>query len=162
MNTDIIKEKGSIKFMQVVCFKLEEEEYAFDILHIKEVIHLNRITYIPQMPEFVIGVINIRGTIVPVLDLRKKFRLKHKDETPDARIIVTIVNIGMIGLIVDKVLENTLLTQDQIDPIPSVSMAIDKECIMGIGKIEGRMITILDIEKVHSTILNDIKNNSGI
>jgi purine-binding chemotaxis protein CheW len=158
-NTD---EEKVINDMQVVCFNLEEEEYAFDILNIKEVIHLNAITSIPQTPDFVLGVINIRGTIVPVFDLRKKFALREKDVTSDTRIIVTIMSSGMIGLIVDKVLENIILYKQQIDPVPSVKMKIDKDCIFGIGKLEGRMITILNIDRVHNTIIDDIKKHSGI
>lgn len=148
--------------MQVVCFNLEEEEYAFDILNIKEVIHVDTITTIPQVPSFVLGVINIRGTIVPVFDLRKKFSLREKELTSDTRIIVTLVRTGMIGLIVDKVLENIILYKQQIDPVPNVKMKIDKDCILGVGKLEGRMITILNISRVHETILDDIKTHTGI
>jgi purine-binding chemotaxis protein CheW len=150
--------KTAIEFKQVVCFELEEEEYAFDILNIKEVIHINNITPVPQMPEFVLGVINIRGTIIPVFDLKKKFKLQDKDFTSDTRIIVTIIKSGMIGLIVDKVLENILIHSDQIDPVPAVKMQIDKECVIGIGKLAERMITILDINKVHKEILDEIKS----
>ncbi len=149
-------------YIQVVCFNLEDEEYAFNILNIKEVIHLAAITHVPQMPEFVLGVINIRGTIVPVFDLRKKFDLPVRENTNDTRIIVTILMTGMVGLIVDKVLENILMKDEQIDPVPAVKMKIDKDCILGIGKLDNRMITILDIQRVHSAILDEIKTESGI
>jgi purine-binding chemotaxis protein CheW len=161
-NKGMPETKMDENFIQVVCFKLEDEEYAFDILNIKEVIHLNAITPVPQMPGFVLGVINIRGTIIPVFDLKKKFGLKDKKFTPDTRIIVTILNFNMIGLIVDKVMENTLIDKNQVDPVPSVKMEIDKECIMGIGKLSGRMITLLDIEEVHKAILKDIKSHTGL
>ena len=153
--------KTAASYIQVVCFKLEDEEYAFNILNIKEVIHISRITFVPQMPTFVLGVINIRGTIVPVFDLKKKFVLQDKEFTSDTRIVVTILNNGMVGLVVDKVLENLMIEKGSIDPVPTVKMQIDKECILGIGKLSGRMITILDIENVHRTVLNDIKANTG-
>lgn len=150
-------------YLQVVCFELAEEEYAFDILNIKEVIHLNAITNIPQMPDFVLGVINIRGTIIPVFDLKKKFSLPSKEFTEDTRIVVTILETGMVGFVVDKVLENIMLEKAVIDPVPAVKMPIDKECVLGIGKLSGRMLTILNIKNVHNTILKDIKNfNSGM
>jgi len=153
---------SSADLIQVVCFKLEDEEYAFDILNIKEVIHLNSITSVPQMPQFVLGVINIRGTIVPVFDLKRKFILHEKDFTADTRIIVAILNSGMAGLVVDEVLENLIINKRKMDPVPSVKMKIDKDCVIGIGKLDRRLITILDITKVHETILGEIKAYTGI
>ncbi len=142
---------------QFVCFKLVEEEYAIDITYVREVIRVTRITPIPQMPRFCLGVINIRGNVVPVFDLRIRFGLSEKPFNNLTKILVASVDQIMISVVVDEILENIKLEMSQIDPAPSVKMKVEKECVMGIGELEGRMITILDLAKTHEFIMKDIK-----
>jgi purine-binding chemotaxis protein CheW len=142
--------------IQIVCFKLGNEEYAINVLNIKEVINIPPITRISQMPDFVRGVINIRGNIIPVFDMRRKFRLKDNAFTNESRILIVMIGDDMIGLIVDKVLETLRLDDSMIDQVPPVKMAVDRECIIGIGKLTGRLIIVVDVERLHAFIVDDI------
>jgi len=143
--------------LQVVCFKLAEEEYAFDITQVQEFIRLQPITEVPQMPAFVLGVVNIRGSVVPVFDLRKKFRLPEK--TPDdlTKILVVTVDGELISFIVDEILDNIKISTDQLDPAPTIKMEISKECVRGVGLLDERMISILNIAKVNEGINDAIE-----
>ncbi|MBU1862728.1 MAG: chemotaxis protein CheW [Candidatus Omnitrophica bacterium] len=138
--------------LQLVCFKLADEEYAVDITQVQEVIRMQRITPVPQMPGFVLGVVNIRGTVVPVFDLRKQFHLTEKEENPLTKIVVVNLNGELISIIVDEILDNIKLDSIHVDPTPAVKMEIDKESIKGIGMLEERMIIILDLHKINDSI----------
>lgn len=143
--------------LQLVCFMFADEEYAVDIISVQEVIHAQRITAVPQMPEFTLGVINIRGNIIPVFDLRRKFGLREKTFDGDTKMIVVNVKGAQICFVVDAILDNVKLQVSSIAPPPLVKMKIKRECIRGIGKFEDRMIIILDLEKLNESILEDIK-----
>lgn len=141
---------------QLVCFKLAEEEYAININDIQEVIGVQEITHIPQMPEFVLGVANLRGYVVSVFDLRKKLHLDAKPFDDQTKIVFALVDGTVFGLIVDEILENVTLPESSIDPAPSVKMKISKECIFGLGELEGRMITILNLAKIQEEINSEL------
>lgn len=149
--------------LQLVCFKLAEEEYAVDITRVQEVIRVQKITPVPQMPEFVLGVVNIRGNVVPVLDLRKKFKLALKPFDDLTKILVITIDNILISFIVDEILDNIKLDQEHIDPAPSVKMQIEKECVRGVGLTEGRMIIILDLPRINDEINKaiDVFRNDG-
>lgn len=134
----------SNEVVQLVCFRLAEEEYAIDITCVQEVIRIQNITNVPQMPEFVLGVINIRGNIVPVFDLRVAFQLPQKPFDEHTKILV--LNLGGVSfsIIVDQILDNVKLDNFQIDPAPSIKLKMDRECIRGLGQVGERMIIILD------------------
>ncbi len=144
---------------QLVSFKLAEEEYAFKITDIQEVIHVQAIRGIPQMPEFILGVINLRGNVISVFDLRKKLHLPAKEFDDKTKIVVTKVDDTIISLVVDEIMENITLTQSQVEPAPNVKMKINKECIAGLGKLKGKLITILNLEKIHEEIIADVDIN---
>lgn len=146
--------QGSIK--QFVCFKLASEEYAIDIQLVQEVIKVPKITLIPQMPPFCLGVINNRGAIIPVFDLRKKFQLADKVFSAETRLLVASIDNTAISLVVDRVLDNVKFNMAEVDPAPSVKMNIDRAYIQGLGELEGRMIVILDIQKMHDFIMQEI------
>ncbi|MFH0984855.1 MAG: chemotaxis protein CheW [Candidatus Omnitrophota bacterium] len=150
------KAKKSIK--QFVCFKLANEEYAIDIQLIQEVVKPSKITRIPQMPPFSLGVINNRGNIIPVFDLRKKIHLAENAFTFDTRFLVATVDHLTMSLVVDKVLDNVRFDMEKVDPVPQVKMSIDREQIQGLGALDGRMIVILDLEKMHDSFMNDISS----
>jgi len=146
---------------QFVCFKLADEEYAIDINLIQEVVHIVNITPIPQMPDFCQGVINSRGSVIPLFDLRKKFGLAHQEVNEDTSVLVASVEGTTISIIVDEVLDNVRFDSRNIDPAPSVAMSIERECVQGLGEMEGRMIIILDLIKLHEFIMSDINEFNG-
>ncbi|HOX23036.1 MAG TPA: chemotaxis protein CheW, partial [Elusimicrobiales bacterium] len=121
--------------MQLVCFKLAQEEYAVDITRVQEVIKVQRITPVPQMPQFVLGVINIRGSIIPVFDMRKLFKLPEKAFDDLSKILVLKHDNVVISIVVDQILDNIKIERSNIDPAPEVRMKIERECIYGLGEI---------------------------
>ena len=100
---------------QFVCFKLADEEYALDIHYVQEVIRVHQITPVPQMPAFCLGVINIRGTVMPVFDLRRLFHLQEREFDSLTKILVATVDNVAISMIVDEILENVKLEIDHMD-----------------------------------------------
>ena len=142
--------------LQLVCFKLAEEEYSVDITRVQEVIRVQKITPVPQMPGFVLGVVNIRGNVVPVFDLRKKFGLAMKEFDGLTKILVITIDNILISFIVDEILDNIKIEKKRIDPAPSVKMQIQKECVKGVGLIEERMIIILDLDQINDEINKEI------
>ncbi|MFT5207174.1 MAG: purine-binding chemotaxis protein CheW [Candidatus Omnitrophota bacterium] len=146
---------------RLVCFKLADEEYAFDIADMKEVIRLEQITNLPQMPEFCLGVVNLRGQMLSIFDLRKKLGLNARVFNKQTRVIVTAVDSGAIGFVVDEILDHINLNESEIDPPPTVKSNIARECIKGLGRLEGRMITILQLDKIHQEIIADIDKSNA-
>ncbi len=135
------------EIIQLVSFTLGEEEYGIDILRVQEINRMMEITHVPKCAYFVEGVVNLRGKVIPVLDLRKRFGLEPKN-TKETRIIVVDIDGRMVGLIVDSVSEVLRLPKETIEPTPPmVSTSIDAQCIKGVGKLEDRLIIIIDIEK---------------
>lgn len=147
---------SSQSILQVVCFRLADEEYAFDITRVQEVIRMQTITHVPQMPEFVLGVVNIRGSVVPVFDLRKKFNLPQKAFDEATKILVVTVEKEYISFVVDEILDNIKIDAAQLDPAPTVKMEIEKACVKGVALIDERMITVLDIDRVNDGVNQEI------
>ena len=142
--------------VQLVCFKLADEEYAVKITDIQEVIRIGHITHIPQTPSFSLGVINLRGNIVSVFDLRAKLKLPQKAFDNNTKIIVANVEGEVFSFVVDEILENVTLEHNQIDATPSIKITIDRECVAGLGELEGRMITILNLKRVHEDVKKEM------
>ena len=142
----------SSEVLQLVCFKLAEEEYAVDITSVQEVIRVSALTPVPQMPDFVLGVINVRGSIIPVFDLRKEFRLPEKEMDDQSKIIILNVRDVSFGIIADNILDNVKLDKNLVDPAPEVKLRMNRECIKGLGEIGKRMIIILNLAKVSEVI----------
>ncbi|PIZ30281.1 MAG: chemotaxis protein CheW [Alphaproteobacteria bacterium CG_4_10_14_0_8_um_filter_53_9] len=138
--------------LQLVTFELFEETFALPILDVREIIRMTDITPVPQAPDFVEGVINLRGQIIPVVDLRKRFGLSPAELSDDSRVIVVELNSHMaIGLIVDAVREVERLPADTIVPPPAlVAGSIGSEYIKGISNHEDKMIIHIDMRKVFS------------
>lgn len=134
---------------QLVVFQLGDETYGIEISAVHEIIRMQSITKVPRTPEFVEGVINLRGRIVPVIDLHKRFNLPLEEETAHSRIIVVEVKGVTVGMIVDSVSEVLRLPQANIDPPPpAITGGIETEYLRGIGKWEERLIILLDLDKV--------------
>lgn len=145
--------------VQLVTFQVGAEEYGLDIGAITEVIRPLRITPLPKMPVFVEGVINLRGTIIPVVDLRRRFELKTvKNDSRRMRMIITrgaapgagAVSQGLLGLVVDSVEEVVHVPKKNIDPAPSAATGGNADFITGMGKLGERLIILLDITRILS------------
>lgn len=145
---EIKKEADSNDILQLVTFRLGNEEYSLDILRVQEIIRHMELTRVPKAPEFVDGVINLRGRVIPVLDLRKRFGLAADDKTSDTRIIVVDVNNKTVGFKVDAVSEVLRLPSDKVEPPPSLVTGKESAYIKGVGKMEGRLIILLDVSKI--------------
>jgi purine-binding chemotaxis protein CheW len=134
-------------------FKLDEEEYGLEILKVREIIGLMDITRVPRTPPYVRGVINLRGKVIPVVDLRQKFGMEPCEATDQTVIIVVQYTLGdraiTMGILVDQVLEVRSIQAAHIEPPPTLGeSAIDAQCILGVGKAEKRVIFLLDIGRV--------------
>lgn len=135
---------------QLVVFMLEQEEFACDINNVCEVLKMVRVTPLPRSIEFIEGVINLRGEVIPVIDLRKRFGIAKVERTSESRIIIIEVDSKMVGLIVDSVSEVARLSNNQIQDAPDQVAGEQTNLIMGVGKIEKRMLIILNIERILS------------
>ena len=130
-------------------FKLADEEYGVEILKVREINGLMDITAVPQMPHHMKGVINLRGKVIPVIDLRLKFGLDEIDYTEETCIIV--VDVGKeIGIIVDTVCEVLDITAENVEPPPAMGAAVNTSFILGMGKVDDAVKILLDVDKVLS------------
>ncbi|HLG44333.1 MAG TPA: chemotaxis protein CheW, partial [Nitrospirales bacterium] len=130
------------EMLQVVSFKLGAEEFAVDILLVQEINRIVDITPVPKAPTFVEGVINLRGKIVPILDLRKRFGFPDADTTDQSRIIVVDVQDRVLGLVVDSVSEVLQIPAHILEPPPSLVAGVSASYIKGVGKIEDRLLIL--------------------
>jgi len=136
------------RLSKYLTFVLGEEEYGLEILKVREIIGLMDITRVPRMPDFVRGVINLRGKVIPVVDLRLKFGMEKLEDTVETCIIVVDLVDMIMGVAVDKVSEVLDINANDIEETPSFGVEINTEFIMGIGKAKGKVIILLDIQKV--------------
>ncbi len=139
------------EIVQLVTFKLGNEEFALDILKVQEINRVVEITKVPKAPDFVEGVINLRGRVIPIVDIRKKFHLNIKEATKETRIIVVNIMNKTIGLIVDSVSEVLRIDSSTIQPPPPLIAGLDSDYIKGVGKLDERLIILLDIDKIFTT-----------
>ncbi len=135
---------------QLVIFELAKEVYGVDISRVQEIIRMTAITRLPRAPEFVEGVINLRGKVIPVVDLKKRFGLEEADRTKASRIVVVDVGDHTIGMVVDAVSEVLRVPTDAVEPPSPVVTTVESDYIRGIAKLEGRLIILLDLDKVLS------------
>ena len=144
------KEVGG-DLLQLVSFNLGNEEFAIDILRVQEINRMVEITKVPKSPDFVEGVINLRGKVIPVIDLRKRFSLEATEYTKETRIVVVDIDTKVIGLIVDSVSEVLRLPEDTVEPAPPiVASGIDSEYIQGVGKLDDRLLILLEMNSIFS------------
>ena len=135
---------------QLVVFDLSSEAYGVDIETVREIIRLQDITRVPKTPEFVEGVINLRGKVIPVLDLRKRFSLEVGEQSDENRIVVVDIRGQDIGMVVDAVTEVLRIPANSVEPPSSVIITADSDYLLGIAKLEERLIILLDLERVLS------------
>lgn len=131
-----------------VVFKIDNEYYGIDINNVKSIERIQHFTRVPNAPMYVKGVINLRGEVVPVIDLRLRFDLNHKEIDSNSRIIIVFVNELQIGLLVDSSSEVIEINSEEVDSPPMVKDNITEDFIKGIGKQDGKLIILIDIEKI--------------
>ncbi|GAP09722.1 CheW protein [Bellilinea caldifistulae] len=136
---------------QLVVFELENEKYGVDIASVEGIIKMQEITRLPHAPEFIEGITNLRGTIVPVVDLRTRFGLPRKEPTRDTRIVIANMDSSKVGIIVDAVTQVIRVPEDKIEPPPQMSVTINSAFIKNIAKLESELVILLDLGKVLST-----------
>ncbi len=141
--------------LQLVSFNVGTEEFGVDILKVHEINRMTEITRVPKAPDFVEGVINLRGKIIPIIDLRKRFGMETKEQDKSTRIIVVEINEQTIGFVVDAVSEVIRMSSADIDNAPELVTGIDADYIKGVGKLEDKLLILLDLEKVLSR--NELK-----
>lgn len=156
-DTTIINEDDSANSSQIqlVTFWVGAEEFAVEILAVREINRMTEVTHVPEAPACVEGVINLRGLIVPIVDLRKRFGTPSDRSDDDTRIIVVEVNKRLIGFIVDRVSEVLRLDRDVIDPAPDLGHSEVGQFISGVGKLEDRLIILLNI----GLLVSDLRMN---
>ena len=144
-----------VKTGKYLTFSLSDEEYGLGIIKVKEIIGMMAITSVPRTPEFIKGVINLRGKVIPVMDLRLKFSMEPIPYSDRTCIIVVEVDSNestvLIGIVVDSVSEVLNINEDEIEETPTFGTSLNTEYILGMAKIEGGVKILLDIDKVLST-----------
>jgi purine-binding chemotaxis protein CheW len=146
--------------MQLVTFKLGNEEYAVDILKVQEINRMKEITRVPNTPAYVEGVINLRGKVIPVVNLRSKFSLTERENDIQSRIMIMDIQGITMGLVVDAVSEVLRIPSNIVEPTPQMASNISTEYIKGIAKLEDRLIILLDMDmlvgKVDDTAMENV------
>lgn len=146
---------GIEETLQYLSFKLGEEVFALDVAKVREILEMTTITRVPQTQDFMRGLINLRGSVVPVVDLRLKFGMTATEQTVNTCIIVTEVGVGgetiQIGALADSVKEVSEMEPAQIEAAPHIGTKLDINFIKGMGKQESNFVMILDIDKVFTT-----------
>lgn len=154
---------------QYLTFLLDSKLFAFDVLKTREVLSIIEITHIPGTPDYMTGVLNLRGSVVPVIDLRKKFGLRETAYTENTSIVIVEAASGselvIVGALVDAVKGVRRFEEDQLEPPPKVGMKLNLDLIYAIGKTEKDFVLILNVDKVLSdediTLTKDILDTAG-
>jgi purine-binding chemotaxis protein CheW len=133
---------------EYLTFKLGTEEYGIDILKVQEIRGYDAVTRIANAPEFIKGVVNLRGTIVPIVDMRIKFGLGNPEYNQFTVVIILNVGRRVVGIVVDSVSDVIMLGAEQIKPAPEFSSDFDTQYIVGLGTVDDRMLILMDIEKL--------------
>ncbi len=147
---DNIKTQLSGRTLQVVSFALGSEEYGVDIAQVQEINRMIAVTRVPQAPPFMEGVINLRGRLIPIVDLRTRFGMERAEHTKNTRIVVTEIGSKRLGMVVDSVSEVLRIPVEQIEDAPDLVAGVDTEYIRGVGKLDDRLIILLDLGRVIS------------
>lgn len=150
MSKNLNLKTGTSEILQLVSFKIGSEEFGVDILNVQEINKMVQITKVPNSPEFVEGVINLRGRVIPIIDLRTRLRLPKIEHNKDTRIIVVEISGRTIGFIVDSVQEVLRIPINITEAPPEIVSGIDSEFIKSVGKLEDRLLILIDLEKVLS------------
>ena len=145
--------------INLVTFKLGNKEYAIDIMQAKEIIKMEKITLIPNAPDYVEGVINLRGNIIPIVDLKKRFNLEENDGEKNTGIIIVKIDDVDMGIIIDAISKVVSIATSNIQPPPPMLSGIGQKYIKGVAKLEDKLLVVLDLEKLIVGDDDDIEEN---
>lgn len=145
---DIEKVDVEEESTNLVTFRLGSGEYAIDIMQAKEIIKMEKITLIPNAPYFVEGVINLRGNIIPIIDLKKRFNLEESEGDKNTGIIIAKIEDVDMGIMIDSVSKVVSISNSDIQPPPSMLQGIGQRYIKGVGKLEDKLLVVLDLDKL--------------
>jgi purine-binding chemotaxis protein CheW len=146
-------EAGAEESLQIVSFRVGEEEFGLDILRVQEIIRNQHLTRVPNSPDFVDGVINLRGRVIPVIALRKRFGMGQQPQGGQSRIVVLEVQNMVLGFIVDSVPEVLRIASGAVVPPPRLGR-VEREYVSGVAKIDDRLLILLDVERLMTTAEN--------
>jgi purine-binding chemotaxis protein CheW len=138
---------ASAQLLQLVSFSVAAEEYGLDILRVQEIIRTQQLTRVPNLPDYVEGVINLRGKVIPVVALRRRLGLDAVEADKNTRIVVVDVHGQTLGFIVDAVSEVLRIRADTVEPTPRIG-SVEREYISGVGKLDSRLLLMLDLEQL--------------
>lgn len=150
MSDEKDKKQESSELLQLVSFKIGNEEFGVDILKVQEINRMMQITKVPNAPNFVDGVINLRGRIIPIIDLRIRLGMVKREHDKSTRIVVVELDGKTVGFIVDEVSEVLRIPVNITEPPPPMVAGINADYITAVGKLEDRLLILLDMEKVLS------------
>lgn len=142
--------RAVVETRQFISFTVGEEEYGLDLARVREVIRPREITRLPRAPSFVRGIINLRGDVIPIFDLRDKFSLPPRDEDENTRVIVVEVEQRYVGMVVDTASQVVRIPVADIDPPPAMLGGFRQEHLGGIGKLEKRLVILLNVDRILS------------
>jgi purine-binding chemotaxis protein CheW len=141
---------SELQEIQLACFQLGDDYYAVDIMRVREIIRPQKLTALPKAPPFVEGVINLRGTVIPVMDLRQRFALPARSNRQGSKLLIVAAFRCMIGLVVDEVTEVVTVPAQDIKPPPEMIMGVGSEYLIGVCLVRDSMIMLLNIDKIFS------------
>ena len=147
-NAAVLEKEEASRLQEFLTFTLGPEEYAIDILKVQEIRGYEQPTTIAHAPAFIKGVINLRGTIVPIVDMRIKFAVGTADYTPFTVVIILNILSRVVGIVVDSVSDVTTMASNQIRPAPEFASTVDTKYIQGLGTLDDRMLIVVDIEQL--------------
>lgn len=150
---EAVKERAgtAIERKQFIGFTIGDEDYGLELLRVREVIRVREITWLPRAPSFVKGIINLRGDVIPIIDLRDKFGLESREQTTDSRVIVVEVAGRLMGMVVDSASQVVRIPVSQIDPPPPVMGNVSQEFVTGVGKLDKRLVILLNVDGILSS-----------
>jgi len=148
-------EATNLEMNQYLTFSLNDETFGVDVLQVREVMDYTSVTKVPRSPDYMLGVINLRGSVVPVVDLKKKFYMPAKDVSRDSCIVVLEIPFGdelrLIGAVADGVQEVLDLLEDEVEPAPRLGTGLNADFILGMGKVGEQFVILLDLHKIFSS-----------
>ena len=145
---EVRKDQSNDEVLQWVTFQLEEETYGINVMQVREVLRYTEIAPVPGAPDYVLGIINLRGNVVPVIDTRSRFGLMEGEITDNTRIIVIESEHQVIGILVDSVAEVVYLRSSEIDTTPSVGTDESAKFIQGVSNRDGKLLILVDLNKL--------------
>jgi purine-binding chemotaxis protein CheW len=146
--TEAAQTRGADELLQLVSFKIGEEEFGVDILKVQEINRMLDVTRVPNAPEFVDGVINLRGKVIPIVNLRRRFGMDRIERNKNTRIVVVELTGKVVGFVVDAVNEVLRIPRSVTEAPPSLAGSVKAEYITAVGKLEDRLLILLDLEKI--------------